>query len=287
MKTTAAQIPKRLSCLRKAEFREAQILWIRRGQVIGTRRARPSRVKFRLGFASPLIAFLCLAAMLVNAADSSEHNTAQTSASGAISSSLESANIDGATNIALIAPGGIMDTLDAKQKLGVGDTVIFRVLEDQEDAKSLSVTDAGELDVPELGLVKAAGKTCKQLAFEVKGKLERTTYYHATVMVGIQLLNQTSSGRRVYLAGQVRRTGPQEIPAGETWTLSRAIMGAGGFTDYADKKQVRLVRATANGVPGKTFVVNISDVLEKGRTEKDIAVEPEDLIYVPGRAVNF
>ena len=64
-------------------------------------------------------------------------------------------------------------------------------------------------------------------------------------------------------------------------------MGAGGFTDYADKKQVRLVRATANGVPGKTFVVNISDVLEKGRTEKDIAVEPEDLIYVPGRAVNF
>lgn len=180
-----------------------------------------------------------------------------------------------------------MDALDGRQKLGVGDTVIFRVLEDQEDPKTISVTDAGELDVPELGLVKAAGKTCKQLAFEVKSRLEQTTYYHATVILGIQLLNKTISGRRVYLAGQVRTTGPQEIPAGETWTVSRAIMGAGGFTDYADKKQVRLVRAGAKGTPGKTVILNISDVWEKGLTEKDLSVEPEDLIYVPGRAVNF
>jgi protein involved in polysaccharide export with SLBB domain len=161
------------------------------------------------------------------------------------------------------------------------------VLEDQEDPKPLSVTDAGELDVPELGLVKAAGKTCKQVAFEVKSRLEQTTYYHATVILGIQLLNKTISGRRVYIAGQVRTTGPQEIPAGETWTVSRAIMGAGGFTDYADKKQVRLVRAGPKGTPGKTVILNIADVWEKGQTEKDLSVEPEDLIYVPGRAVNF
>ena len=180
-----------------------------------------------------------------------------------------------------------MDALDGKQKLGVGDTIIFRVLEDQEDPKPLSVTDSGELDVPELGLVPAAGKTCKQLAFELKSKLEQTTYYRATVILGVQLLNKTISGRRVYLAGQVKITGPQEIPAGEAWTVSRAIMGAGGFTDYADKKSVRVVRAGAKGTPGKTFILNITDVWEKGQTEKDLSVEPEDLIYVPGRAVNF
>jgi len=187
----------------------------------------------------------------------------------------------------MVYSGGIMDTLDNKQKLGVGDTVIFQVLEDQEEPKALSISDAGELNVPELGLVKAAGKTCRELASQVKSKLEQRTYYHATVIMGIQLLNKTISGRRIYLAGQVRNTGPQEIPAGETWTVSRAIMGAGGFTDYADKKQVKLVRAGSKGSPGKTFVLNINDIWSKGQTEKDLSVEPEDLIYVPARAVNF
>jgi polysaccharide biosynthesis/export protein len=220
---------------------------------------------------------LCLVSCLATAADSSR--TAVMPAAPAPSA--------GAGTNAVTAPGRNMDSLDDKQKLGVGDTVTFRVLEDLEEPKALSVTDAGELDVPELGLVSAAGKTCKQLAFEIKSKLEQTTYYRATVVLGIQLLNKTISGRRVYLAGQVRRTGPQEIPAGETWTVSRAIMGAGGFTDYADKKQVRVVRPGAKGAPGRTFIVNVADVWQKGRIELDLAVEPEDLIFVPGRAINF
>jgi len=185
------------------------------------------------------------------------------------------------------AAGRSMQSLDDKQKLGVGDRVTFRVLEDQEDPKPLTVTDAGELDVPELGLVLAAGKTCKQLAFEMKPKLEQTTYYHATVIIAIDLLNKTMSGRRAYVSGQVQKTGPQEIPAGETWTVTKAIMRAGGFTDFADKKRVRLVRAASKGVPGKTFILNVDEVLEKGRTDLDQSVEPEDLIYVPARAVNF
>lgn len=178
-------------------------------------------------------------------------------------------------------------TLDDKRKLGVGDRVIFRVLEDQETPKALVITDAGELDVPELGLVTAAGKTCQELAFEIKSKLEKVTYYHATVILGIDLLNQTLSGRRVYVAGQVQHPGPQEIPAGETWTVTKAIMRAGGLTQYADKKRVRVVRTGPKGAPGRTLILNVARVLEQGNTELDLAAEPEDLIYVPTRAVNF
>jgi protein involved in polysaccharide export with SLBB domain len=180
-----------------------------------------------------------------------------------------------------------MVSLVDKQKLGVGDRVTFRVLEDQEDPKPLTVTDAGELDVPELGLVAAAGKTCKQLAFEIKPRLEQTTYYHATVIIAVDLLNKTMSGRRAYVSGQVLKAGPQEIPAGETWTVTKAILRAGGFTDFADQKHVRLVRGGSKGVPGKTFILNVDEVLKRGRTDLDQSVEPEDLIYVPARAVNF
>jgi protein involved in polysaccharide export with SLBB domain len=191
------------------------------------------------------------------------------------------------SSTAATPPARNMNSLDDRQKLGVGDRISFRVIEDQEEPRPLTITDAGELDVPELGLVNAAGKTCKQLAMEIKSKLEETTYYKATVIVGIELLNKTMSGRKVYVVGQVKVTGPQEIPAGETWTVSRAIMKAGGFTNFADKKKVRLIRGGASGSAGKTLFVNVSEVWEKGRTQQDLPVEPEDLIYVSTRAVNF
>ena len=191
------------------------------------------------------------------------------------------------TNDMANLPGRNMDALDDKQRLGVGVRISFRVIEDQEEPKALTITDAGELDVPELGLVPAVGKTCKQLAFEIKSKLEQVTYYRATVVLGIDLLNKTLSGRRVYVAGEVWRAGPQEIPAGEAWTVTKAIMKAGGFTDYGDKKKVRLVRGGAKGQQGKTFTLNVVDIWEKGRMDLDLSVEPEDLIYVPARAVNF
>ncbi len=177
--------------------------------------------------------------------------------------------------------------LDDRQKLAVGDRVSFRVLEDREEAKLLTITDAGELDVPELGLVHAAGKTCRELALEIKSKLEQTTYYQATVILGIDLLNKTLSGRKVYVAGQVRLTGPQEIPAGETWTVSKAILKAGGFTNFADKKRVRVIRGGTEGKTAQSLSVNVSEILEKGQRGRDLAVEPEDLIYVPARGVNF
>jgi protein involved in polysaccharide export with SLBB domain len=237
--------------------------------------------------ALPLLAVLCLAPILAAAADSREPGAVRTSPSGGTFSSPASTNSDASAKPGLLFSNGMMNALDDKQKLAVGDTVIFRVLEDQEDAKTLSVSDAGELDVPEMGLVTAAGKTCKQLAFEIKSKLEQTTYYHATVMLGIQQLNKTKSGRRVYLAGEVLRPGPQEIPAGVTWTVSKAILSAGGFTQYADKKKVRLVRSASGSAPGKTVILNIADILEKGHTELDMPVEAEDLIYVPARAINF
>src|SRR5260221_10614971 len=52
-----------------------------------------------------------------------------------------------------------MELLNDSVKLGKGDHVTFRVIEDEEDPKSLTVNDAGELEVPYLGLVRATEKT--------------------------------------------------------------------------------------------------------------------------------
>ena len=175
--------------------------------------------------------------------------------------------------------------LDDRQKLGPGDRVTYRVIEDQDDPRSLTITDSGDLEVPYLGLVHAAGKTSLQLAKEVKGLLEKQLYYQATVIIAIEVVNKTRVSGKVYVTGQVRNRGGFEIPGGETLTVSKAILSAGGFSDFSDKKNVRLIRKTANGK--QTFIINVVDIWEKGNLDKDLVVQPDDLIVVPARLVNY
>lgn len=177
-------------------------------------------------------------------------------------------------------------TLDSVHRLAAGDRISYRVIEDKEDAKSLVVSDSGELEIPFYGRVMATGKTCQSLALELKSLLEKDLYYTATVIIAVDQLNPKRG--TVYLVGQVRSSGPVLIPSDDPLTLSKAILKAGGFGEFADKKRVRVTRRTS-GKDGKIemFVVNVTEILEKGRSDKDMQLEPDDLIYVPERRVNF
>lgn len=175
-----------------------------------------------------------------------------------------------------------MTVLDDKKRLGPNDYVSFRVVEDRDDeSQHLRVNDNGELEVPYIGLVPASGRTCKELAYSVKGLLEREYYYHATVILAVDRVSEKSRGK-VYVYGNVKGQGPQEIPADETYTVSKAIIRAGGFGDFADKKKIKLSRKN-----GETVMVNLKRVIEEGHTEEDVVVQPDDQIYVPQRLINF
>jgi polysaccharide biosynthesis/export protein len=178
-----------------------------------------------------------------------------------------------------------MDSLDNRQKLGAGDRITYRVLEDQDEPKSLLITDSGDLEVPYLGLVHAAGKTCMGLAREVKGMLEKNLYFRATVMVSAEVINKTRATGKVYVTGQVRNSGGFDVPSGETLTVSRAILNAGGFSDFSDKRNVRLIRK--KGEQTETRTVNVQEVLEKGKLDADLIVQAGDLIVVPERLVKW
>jgi polysaccharide export outer membrane protein len=181
-----------------------------------------------------------------------------------------------------------MANLDDRHKLGPGDRVTYRVLEDLDEPVSLTITDSGELPVPYLGLVRAGGMTSLALAREVKRMLERQLYYRATVIIAVELVNKTRVTGRVYVTGYVRNPGGFDIPAGESFTVTKAILRAGGFSDFSDKRRVRVVRTTGPEKSSRTnFVVNIQEIWDKGKLEKDIEIRPDDLVVVSGRLVNF
>lgn len=185
------------------------------------------------------------------------------------------------------APAAVqtMDALDNRQLLGPGDVVTYRVIEDEDKPQSLTVTDSGDLEVPYYGLVHAAGKTSRELAKEIKQRLEEKLYYHATVIIAVEVTNTKRTTGKVYVTGQVRNAGGYEIPAGDHFTVSKAILTAGGFSDFSDKRHVRLVRKTAQGQ--KTIIINVLDIWEKSDLDEDQVVQPDDLIVVPARLVNF
>src|SRR3954470_14097675 len=175
-----------------------------------------------------------------------------------------------------------MTVLDDKKRLGPNDYVSFRVVEDRDnEPQHLRVNDNGELEVPYIGLVPASGRTCRELAYSVKSSLEREYYYHATVIIAVDRVSEKSRGK-VYVYGNVKAQGPQEIPADETYTVSKAIIRAGGFGDFANKRKVRVTRKD-----GKPYEVDLKRVIEQGHTDEDVTVGPDDQIYVPQKLVNF
>lgn len=213
-----------------------------------------------------------------------------------------------------------MEVLNDTVKLGAGDRVSFRILEDRHEPITLVVTDSGEMEVPLIGRVTALDKTCKQLAYEIKPLFEKEYFVKATVIIGLDLVGTKSRGK-VYLTGQVRAPGALELMPGDPMTVSQAILRANGLADFADKRKVRLVRkkdgtpvATAEVLKGtqpkkpgffkrvgnvfskekeapsdstETYIVDLVDILEKGHLERDPVLKVGDLIFVPERLINF
>ena len=85
---------------------------------------------------------------------------------------------------------------------------------------------------------------------------------------------------RIYLMGQVNRTGGFAPPAGEKMTLSRVIALAGGFTRLADTTSV-LVTWRAQSGEQMSQRYNVKAILNGGM--EDIQIFPGNLVFVPER----
>lgn len=181
-----------------------------------------------------------------------------------------------------------MQALNDKRRIGIRDKLSFGIAEDELPQRQVVVTDSGEIDVPYIGRVAVENRTCKELAMYIKGLLEKEYYYHATVLIGLDSAGgQAMSRGRFYIDGQVNRTGAYEIPMDETLTVSRAIIRAGGFTQYANRKRVQLMRKNSAKSEMQIYYADMVAVMEKGQTQSDIQILPDDVVFVDEKFFNF
>jgi polysaccharide export outer membrane protein len=175
--------------------------------------------------------------------------------------------------------------LDDKRTLAVGDQLSFRIAEEGDEPVVVTVASSGEIDFPYVGRIPAAGRTCKSIAEQVRSLLEKSFYRKATIGLALETASTLPMGT-YFVTGQVMKQGAQVIPRDREVTVAAAVLEAGGFADFADKRRVRLIRPLAGGET-KRFTVDVKAVLERGDAKKDLLVQPGDYIVVPERLFNF
>ena len=185
----------------------------------------------------------------------------------------------------MVAGTTSMEVLDNSRKLGAGDRLSYRVVQERRAPLSLMVTDSGEVEVPLIGRVRAGGRTCKELAETIRPLLQREYFIHATVIIGLDAASSKSRGT-VYVSGQVRAQGSVELPPTEELTVSKAILKAGGFAEFADSRKVKLVRNKPDGA-SETTIVDVDAVLTRGKIDKDPVLQPDDRIIIPRKFINL
>lgn len=179
-----------------------------------------------------------------------------------------------------------IEALNDSTRLKAGDQLSYRVIEEQDQQPDLlTISPTGDVEIPLLGHFPAAGKTCRQLASQLKPMLEKDYFYKATVIVAINSLSTAAIGK-VYLTGQVKNMGAIDIPPNEVFTVSKAILVDGGMADFADERRVRLIHHNADGT-ASTTIVDVKAITSGKKGVKDPVVQDGDTINVTQRLINF
>jgi polysaccharide biosynthesis/export protein VpsN len=154
----------------------------------------------------------------------------------------------------------------------VGDTMELRIggvpsEETQLITGSYTVDGEGFINVPHIGKVRAAGLSQSQLQRDVEAAYRGGEIYtNPTITITVPNI-----ARFVNVSGDVRQ--PRRVEYTTDLTVLGAISAAGGFTDYADQRKVRLLR-------GKDFrIIDVKAV--RNNPSLDIALLPGDQIEVP------
>lgn len=144
--------------------------------------------------------------------------------------------------------------------LGPGDQVRIITFGEEQLTGQFRVTASGDIDLPLVGTVRAAGLTPHELERAVRDAMQRSKLYK-NPSVAVEVV----SYRPIFILGEVSRPGQYPYQPGMTVVTAAAV--AGGFTYRAVENLFSIVRTT-----GPTAI--------EGRATRQTLVQPGDVITV-------
>ena len=167
-------------------------------------------------------------------------------------------------------PRAVPPLVSEEYHLGAGDKLRIEVYKDTQLSQSVQVRPDGKVTLPLIGDMDAAGLTPIELRDNIAKSLKE---YVTNPTVTVIVVEATAS--TAYVMGEVNRPGAVNLQA--PLTILQALALAGGLKDFADAKNIRVLRAGPNGV--QTISFNYKEALKS--TRAPIYLRPGDTVVVP------
>jgi polysaccharide export outer membrane protein len=157
-------------------------------------------------------------------------------------------------------------------QIGPRDQLRIFIWKETELTQDLQVMPDGRITFPLIGEIEAAGKTVTDLKTVISERLKKfVTAPEVTVIV------RESNSRMIYTIGRITRPGPYVL--GSDTTVLQALALAGGFTEWADEKSIKIVRRENGKEIQLPF--NYKEYIGGRNIEQNILLRPSDTVVVP------
>jgi polysaccharide biosynthesis/export protein len=170
-----------------------------------------------------------------------------------------------------VATTGTVAPVSTDYRLVAGDKLRIEVYKDDKLSQSLQVRPDGKITLPLVGDVAAAGRTASELREVIATSLKE---YNTNPVVTVIVVETVPP--LVYVMGEVNNAGPQPLKG--DMTVLQALSAAGGFKDFANTKNIKILRRSGNGLQ-TTLHFNYKDAIRG--IGKPIVLQPGDTIIVP------
>jgi len=162
--------------------------------------------------------------------------------------------------------------------LGPEDELEITVWKNMELSRTTAIRPDGLISMPLIGDIQAAGLTADALAHQITERLKQYFATTPSVSVSVKTINSYS----VFVMGEVAKPGKYQFKS--YITVLQAISTAGGFTDYAKRNKLKIVRVTENGdhIRREVHITLRYDDLVAGSGEPgNIVLVSGDTVVVP------
>jgi polysaccharide export outer membrane protein len=161
--------------------------------------------------------------------------------------------------------------LPAGYLIGPEDVLSIVFWRDKDMSADVVVRPDGKISLPLLNDVDAAGLTPEQLRAKLMEAASKfVTEPNATVVV------KEIKSRKVFITGNVAKPGP--YPLNGDMTVLQLVAVAGGLLEYADAKNIMVMRNESGRQ--QSFKFNYNDVTHQKHLEQNISLKPGDTVVV-------
>lgn len=162
------------------------------------------------------------------------------------------------------------------------DISVTAVGASQSSHKQYFVDADGYISMELVGQIKCDGMSLVGLQKKIESAYKK---YYLNPSVTVTFIyqagqNMVSPWGTVTILGEVARQGPVDVPSTMDLRLTRALQLAGGVTAIADRRRVQVTRCDKDGKQTKTKV-DLVEIGEEGRPDKDMLLKPGDVVWVP------